>query len=141
MFVLPCAYFWLCVLVAYLSGFVRIDVRLDRAYDPLRVRVCSVHSIAGLRSCGLLPSDRWFHDNSSTDISSTTLRLQTVRLQTFRLLLHTSVQDSYTSNFCFSKSLFSSIPTPTYTMIPFYQFHSTDTMIIQHRPDNPACSF
>src|SRR6218665_388258 len=65
----------------------------------------------------------WFHDNSSTDISSTTLRLQTFRLQTFRLLLCTSVQDSYTSNFCFSKSLFSSIPTSTYTMIPFYQSH------------------
>src|SRR6218665_504136 len=48
-----------------------------------------------------------FHDNSSTDISSTTLRLQTFRLQTFRLLLYTSVQDSYTSNFCFRKSLFS----------------------------------
>src|SRR6218665_1661031 len=71
-----------------------------------------------------------FHDNSSTDISSTTLhlqtfRLQTFRLQTFRLLLYTSVQDSYTSNFCFSKSLFSSIPTSTYTMIRFYQscFH------------------
>src|SRR6218665_1742809 len=59
-----------------------------------------------------------FHDNSSTDISSTT-----VRLQTFRLLLHTSVQDSYTSNFCFNKSLFLSIPTSTYTMIPFYQSH------------------
>ena len=57
----------------------------------------------------------WFHDNSST----------TLRLQTFRLLLYTSVQDSYTSNFCFRKSLFSSIPTATYTMIPFYQscFH------------------
>ena len=70
-----------------------------------------------------------FQDNSSTDISSTTLRLQTFRLQTFRLLLmltlfsHTSVQDSYTSNFCFSKSLFSSIPNSTYTMIPFYQSH------------------
>src|SRR6218665_3976974 len=59
-----------------------------------------------------------FHDNSSTDISSTTLRLQT-----FRLLLYTSVQDSYTSNFCFSKSLFSSIPTSTYTVVPFYQSH------------------
>ena len=58
------------------------------------------------------------------DISSTTLRLQTFRLQTFRLLLYTSVQDSYTSNFCFSK-LFSSILTSTYTVIPFYQsyFH------------------
>src|SRR6218665_746282 len=65
----------------------------------------------------------WFHDNSSTDISSTTLRIQTFRLQTFRLLLYTSVQDSYTSNFGFSKSLFSSIPTSTYTMIPFYQSH------------------
>src|SRR6218665_1316386 len=64
-----------------------------------------------------------FHDNSSTDISSTTLRLQTFRLQTFRLLLYTSIQDSYTSNFCFSKSLFSSIPTSTYTVIPFYQSH------------------
>src|SRR6218665_939895 len=70
----------------------------------------------------------WFHDNSSTDISSTTLRLQTIRLQTFRLqtfrlLLYTSVPERYTSNFCFSKSLFSSIPTSTYTMIPFYQSH------------------
>src|SRR6218665_116697 len=64
-----------------------------------------------------------FHDNSSTDISSTTLRLQTFRLQTFRLPLYTSVQDIYTSNFCFSKSLFSSIPTSTYTMIPLYQSH------------------
>src|SRR6218665_72483 len=69
-----------------------------------------------------------FHDNSSTDISSTTLRLQTFRLQTFRLqtfrlLLYTSVEDSYTSNFCFRKPLFSSIPTSTYTMIPFYQSH------------------
>src|SRR6218665_1186734 len=63
-----------------------------------------------------------FHDNSSTDISST-LCLQTFRLQIFRLLLYTSVQDSYTSNCCFSKSLFSSIPTSTYTMIPFYQSH------------------
>src|SRR6218665_1822375 len=62
--------------------------------------------------------DQGFHDNSSTDISSTTLRLQT-----FRLLLYTSVQDCYTSNFCFSKSLFSSIPTSTYTMIPFYPSH------------------
>ena len=69
----------------------------------------------------------WFHDNSSTDISSTTLGLQT-----FRLLLYTRVQDSYTSNFCFSKSLFSSIPTSTYTMIPFINPISTDTMIIQH---------
>src|SRR6218665_3021162 len=50
-----------------------------------------------------------FHDNSSTDISSTTLRLQTFRLQTFRLLLYTSVQHSYTSSFCFIKSLFSLI--------------------------------
>src|SRR6218665_1506591 len=66
---------------------------------------------------------KWFHDNSSTDISSTTLRLQTFRLQTFRILLYTSVQDSYMSNFCFSKSLFSSIPTSTYIMIPFYQSH------------------
>src|SRR6218665_1407141 len=67
----------------------------------------------------------WFHDNSSTDISSTTLRLQTFRLQTFRLLLYTSVQDSNTSNLCFIKSLFSSIPTSTYTVIRFYQsrFH------------------
>src|SRR6218665_2876223 len=64
-----------------------------------------------------------FHDNSSTDISSTTLRLQTFRLQTFRLLLYTSVQDSYTSSFCFIKSLFSLIPTSTYTIIPFYKSH------------------
>src|SRR6218665_2394428 len=61
------------------------------------------------------------------DISSMTLRLQT-----FCLLLYTRVQDSYTSNFCFSKSLFSSIPTSTYTMIPFINPTSTDTMIIQH---------
>src|SRR6218665_429172 len=47
----------------------------------------------------------------STDISSTTLRLQT-----FRLLLYTRIQDSYTSNFCFSKSLFTSIPTYTYSI-------------------------
>ena len=50
-----------------------------------------------------LVTEMRFHDNSSTDISSTTLRLQTFRLQTFRLLLYTSVQDSYTSTFCFSK--------------------------------------
>ena len=68
-----------------------------------------------------------FHDYSSTDISSMTLRLQT-----FRLLLYIRVQDSCTSNFCFSKSLFSSIPTSTYTMIPFINPTSTDTMIIQH---------
>src|SRR6218665_2716741 len=73
-----------------------------------------------------------FHDNSSTDISSTTFRLQTFRLQTFRLLLYTRLQDSYTSNFCFRKSLFSSIPTSTYTMIPFINPISTDTLIIQH---------
>src|SRR6218665_3259034 len=73
------------------------------------------------------------HDNSSTDISSTTLRLQTFRLHTFRLLLYTRVQDSYTSNLCFSKSLFSSIPTSTHTMITFIDPTSTDTMIIQHR--------
>src|SRR6218665_199842 len=54
---------------------------------------------------------------------STTIRLRTFRLQTFRLLLYTSVQDCYTSNFCFSKSLFSLIPTSTYTMIPFYKSH------------------
>src|SRR6218665_460586 len=49
------------------------------------------------------------YDTSSTDISSTDIRL----------LLCTSIQDSYTSNFCFSKSSFSSIPTSTYTKIPF----------------------
>src|SRR6218665_3960283 len=87
-----------------------------------------------------------FHDNSSTDISSTTLRLQTFRLQTLRLLLYTSVQDSYTSNFCFSNSLFSSIPTSTYSIILFINPTFTDTMIIQHNSkqalwhDNPACS-
>ena len=49
----------------------------------------------------------------------------TRRLQTFRLYRPTRVQGNYTSNFCFSKSLFSSIPTSTYiyTMIPFYQSH------------------
>ena len=76
--------------------------------------------------------DTRFHDNSSTDISSTTLRLQTFRLQTFRLLLYTRVKDSYASNFCFNKSLFSSIPTSTYTVNPFINPTSTDTMIIQH---------
>src|SRR6218665_518771 len=81
---------------------------------------------------GAVPCRTRFHDNSSTDISSTTLRLQTFRLQTFRLLLYTSVQDSYTSNFSFSISLFSSIPTSTYTMIPLINLTSTDTMIIQH---------
>jgi len=55
---------------------------------------------------------------------STTILLRTFRIQTFRLLLFTSVYDSYTSNFCFCKSLFSSIPTSTYTMIPFYQSRS-----------------
>src|SRR6218665_3002945 len=75
----------------------------------------------------------WFRDNSSTGISSTTLRL----------LLYTRVEDSYTSNFCFSKSLLSSIPTSTYTIFlstynKFIYLHlfinptSTDTMIIQH---------
>src|SRR6218665_36826 len=49
--------------------------------------------------------------------------VSTLRLQTFRLLLHTSVQDSYTSNFCLRKSLLSSISTSTCTMIPFYQSH------------------
>ena len=52
-----------------------------------------------------------------TKQGSTTLRLQTFRLQTFRLLLYTRVQDSNTPNFCFSKSLFLSSPTSTYTMI------------------------
>src|SRR6218665_3522683 len=66
-----------------------------------------------------------FNDNSSTDISSTTLRLQRFSIKIFCLLLYTSAQDSYTSNFCFSKSLFSLISTPTYTMIFFYRsnFH------------------
>src|SRR6218665_1478305 len=77
-------------------------------------------------------SMKGFHDNSSTDIWSTTLRLQTFRLQTFRLLLYTRVQDSSTPNFCFRKPLFSSIPTSTYTMIPFINPTDTDTMIIQH---------
>src|SRR6218665_2402562 len=74
----------------------------------------------------------WFHDNSSTYISPTTIRLQTFRPQTFCLLLYTKLQYSYTSNFCFRKSLFSSIPTSTYTIIPFIYPTSTDTMIIQH---------
>jgi len=64
--------------------------------------------------------------------SSTTISLQTFGLPTFGLLPHLSVWGSHTSNFCFSKSLFSSIQTSTYTMIPFYQSASTDTMIIQH---------
>src|SRR6218665_2471964 len=55
------------------------------------------------------------YDTSSIDIN--------FRLQTFRLLLYTSIPNSYTSNFYFSKSLFSSIPTSTYTMIPFSQSH------------------
>src|SRR6218665_77204 len=82
---------------------------------------CVTHLCWVISAFRLITSMIWmkrFHDNSSTDISSTTLRLQT-----FRLLLYTSVQDSYTCNFCFSKSLFSSIPTSAYTMIPFYQSH------------------
>src|SRR6218665_2607016 len=65
-----------------------------------------------------------FHDNSSKDISSTILRLYTDISSTdisstdiSSILLYTRVQDSYTSNFCLSKSLFPSIPTSTYTMI------------------------
>src|SRR6218665_567026 len=71
----------------------------------------------------------WFHDNSSTDISSTTLRLHSTDISSTDISSttvyqdFTSVQDSNTSNFCFSKSLFSSIPTSTYTMIPVYQSH------------------
>src|SRR6218665_2330577 len=71
-------------------------------------------------------------DISSTKLRLQTFRLQTFRLQTFRLLLYTRVQASYTSNFNFSKSLFSSIPTSTYAIIPFINPTSTDTMIIQH---------
>src|SRR6218665_2077119 len=70
---------------------------------------------------------------------STTIRLRTFLLQTFRLLLYSSIQDSYTSNFCFSKSLFSSISTSTYTMIPFINLASTDTMIIQHITVSKRC--
>src|SRR6218665_2580612 len=46
------------------------------------------------------------YDTSSTDFSSTTVYQRV---------------GSYTSNFFFSKSLFSSISTSTYTMIRFYQ--------------------
>ena len=66
--------------------------------------------------------------NVTSDCNGST----TLHLQTFRILLYTSVQDSYTSNFCFSTSLFSSIPTSTYTMIAFINPTSTDTKIIQH---------
>src|SRR6218665_2603507 len=111
-----------------------------RMYSILKTKLMASRKVDLMREAGtnsktwlLLTLHIWlFHDNLSTDISSTTLRLQTFRLQTFRLLLYTRVQDSYTSNFCFSKSLFSSIPTSTYTMIPFINPTSTDTMIIQH---------
>src|SRR6218665_2817676 len=56
----------------------------------------------------------------------------TIRLRTFCELRYTRVQDRYTSNFCFSKSLFSSIPTSTYTMNLFINPTCIDTMIIQH---------
>src|SRR6218665_2337168 len=90
------------------------------------------------------PTERHYHTEEviinlckeSLDIELTSRDISTgsttFRLQTFRLLLYTRVQDSYTSNFCFSKSLFSSIPTSTYTMNPFINPTSTDTMIIQH---------
>src|SRR6218665_22929 len=72
-----------------------------------------MNNSAQLRLLERLHECEGFHDNSL------------FRLPIFRLLLYTSVWDSYTSNFCFSKSLFSSIPTSTYTMIHFYQsrFH------------------
>src|SRR6218665_3183894 len=76
----------------------------------------------------------WFHDNSSTNISPTctTLCLQTFCLPTFAILPHFSVWDCQTSNLCFSKLLFSPISTSTYSMNPFINPASTDTMIIQH---------
>src|SRR6218665_2667937 len=68
---------------------------------------------------------QFVYDTSSTDISSTDILSITV----YQLA---RVQDSYTLNFCFRKSLFSSIPTSTYTMVPVINPTSTDTMIIQH---------
>src|SRR6218665_350881 len=72
---------------------------------------------------------------------STTIRLRTFCLRHFvyrhfiyrRLLLYTRVQNSSTSSFCFSKSLFSSIPTSTYTKIPFINPTSSD-MGVGHFP-------
>ena len=105
----------------YQNGFLQVDYhrdnRLAKKQSPFIGLWCS-HSVHLRLLIG-------FHDNSYTDFSSTTLRLQTFRLQTFRLqtfrlLLYTSVYYSYTSNFCFSKSLFLSIST---SVIPFYQPH------------------
>src|SRR6218665_3582471 len=62
---------------------------------------------------------RKFRNNWPTDIWSTTIGLQTFGLQIFGLLPHISVWDSHTSNLSLSKSLFSSNPTSTYTMILF----------------------
>src|SRR6218665_856546 len=66
-----------------------------------------MNNSAQLRLLERLHECEGFHDNSL------------FRLPIFRLLLYTSVWNSYTSNFCFSKSLFSSIPTSSYmyTMI------------------------
>src|SRR6218665_2269929 len=54
---------------------------------------------------------------------STTIRLRTFRLRHFvyRHFVYYSIPACRTV--CFSKSLFSSIPTSTYTMILFYQSH------------------
>jgi len=48
MFVLHCAYLWLCARFGRLSDFVCMNACLDRACVSLRVRVCSVHSTIGL---------------------------------------------------------------------------------------------
>ena len=81
-----------------------------------------------------------FHDNSSRDISSTTLCLETFRLPTFGILPHFSVWDCHASNFYVSKSLFSTIPTSTFTMNSFINLVSTETMIIQHSIVIKHCS-
>ena len=62
-------------------------------------------------------------------LGSTTIRQRTFRLRHFvyrhfvyRHFVYHCIP-ACTSNFCFRKSLFSSIPTSNYTMIPFYQSH------------------
>ena len=71
-----------------------------------------------------------FHDDSSTDISVYDTSFTDISSTT----VYQRVAQLYcTSNFCFSKSLFSSIPTSIYTMIPFLSIPLPLTLlIIQH---------
>src|SRR6218665_840249 len=63
------------------------------------------------------------YDTVSTDISSTTVYQRTGPLY---------IQLLFQQFIIFINSLFSSIPTSTYTVIPFYQSHFHLHMIIQH---------